>query len=176
MIDARISVGLPSHPKTKKLIKKAGTDAAWRLVCLFLWVAQNHSDGNLDGLSSEDIELAVGGEIGQTNFLGSFIDSGWISFNGDSYVLDMSCVVPAKPLIERFGRICSKTWRKIRHAIFARDQWTCVYCGTKSGPFECDHIIPISKGGSNDRSNLATACRPCNRSKKDKMIHQWRAA
>ena len=57
--DARISTGLPAHPKTKKLIRRAGVVGAWHLVCLFLWAADNRSDGELTGMSDEDIELAV---------------------------------------------------------------------------------------------------------------------
>lgn len=58
-MDARIAVGLPAHPKTKKLIRWLGQDAAWKLVCLFLWVSANRPDGDLSGLSDEDIELSV---------------------------------------------------------------------------------------------------------------------
>ena len=57
--DARISTGLPSHPKTKKLVRRLGPGAGWGLVCLFLWVASNRSDGDLSGMSTEDIELAA---------------------------------------------------------------------------------------------------------------------
>lgn len=57
--DCRISVGLIGHHKTKRLIRSVGTDGAWRLVCLFVWVTQNRPDGNLAGLSADDIELAV---------------------------------------------------------------------------------------------------------------------
>lgn len=57
--DARIAVGLPTHPKTKKLIKRLGQASAWNLVCLILWAAQNRSDGNLCGMSVEDIELSA---------------------------------------------------------------------------------------------------------------------
>ena len=57
--DARIAVGLPAHPKTKKLIKRLGQGAAWNLVCLFLWTAANRSDGDLADMSVEDIELAA---------------------------------------------------------------------------------------------------------------------
>ncbi len=66
IIDARISTALPSHPKTKKLIRRLGAGAAWHLVCLFLWAAANRSTGNLAGMSDEDVELAIdwGGEPG----------------------------------------------------------------------------------------------------------------
>ena len=57
--DARIAAGLPSHPKTKKLIRRLGQAAAWNLVCLILWVSVNRSDGDLTGMSIEDIELAA---------------------------------------------------------------------------------------------------------------------
>lgn len=59
MMDARISVGLPSHPKTKKLVRRLGAAGAWKLVCLFLWAAANRPDGDLSGMSGEDIELSV---------------------------------------------------------------------------------------------------------------------
>lgn len=57
--DARISTGLPSHPKTKKLIRRLGPAGGWSLVCLILWAASNRSDGNLSGMTGEDIELAA---------------------------------------------------------------------------------------------------------------------
>lgn len=57
--DARISTALPSHPKMKKLIRRLGPAGAYGLVCLFLWVAGNRSDGDLAGMTDEDIELAI---------------------------------------------------------------------------------------------------------------------
>jgi len=57
--DARISVTFTAHPKTKKLIRRHGHAAGWGLICLFLWTAANRPDGDLEGMSSEDIELAV---------------------------------------------------------------------------------------------------------------------
>lgn len=57
--DARIATSLPSHPKTKRLIRRLGPGAAWHLVCLFLWAAANRSTGDLSGMTDEDIELAV---------------------------------------------------------------------------------------------------------------------
>lgn len=65
-------------------------------------------------------------------------------------------------------------WRSLRARIFARDGYRCVYCGAKGVPLQCDHIIPQSRGGSNDPANLATACRMCNRSKADRTPEEWR--
>lgn len=41
----------------------------------------------------------------------------------------------------------------------------CVYCHTKLDKFHVDHIVPVSKGGSNDRKNLQLLCPPCNHKK-----------
>ena len=52
---------------------------------------------------------------------------------------------------------------------YIRDRYKCVYCDRdlKSQFYdwmtiEIDHIIPISKGGSDDLENRATACSVCN--------------
>lgn len=51
--------------------------------------------------------------------------------------------------------------RKIRRTVFARDRYCCKCCGDDQ-ELEIDHIIPYSRGGSNDISNLQTLCRYCN--------------
>lgn len=64
--DARISVGLKDHPKMKKLIRRLGPGAGLAIIWLFLWSAQNRSNGDLAGMTDEDIELACdwSGEAG----------------------------------------------------------------------------------------------------------------
>ena len=84
MIDARLSIGLPNHPKTKKLIRKLGTDAAWRLVCLILWVAQNRPNGDLSGLDTEDLELSVDWPGEEGEFVKALVDVGFLDFDSDS--------------------------------------------------------------------------------------------
>lgn len=59
MTDARLSTAFPSHPKTKKLLRRLGEAGPLGCVYLILWAAQNRTDGNLAGLSDEDLELAV---------------------------------------------------------------------------------------------------------------------
>ena len=55
--------------------------------------------------------------------------------------------------------------------VFKRDKYTCQYCGVSGSEIdlECDHIYPVSKGGTNDITNLTTSCRTCNRKKSDSV-------
>ena len=63
--------------------------------------------------------------------------------------------------------------RKItRRAIFARDRWTCQYCGRERGKLTVDHVVPRSKGGSSAWDNIVTCCAPCNRRKGDRLPRQ----
>jgi 5-methylcytosine-specific restriction endonuclease McrA len=62
--------------------------------------------------------------------------------------------------------------RKItRRAVFARDQWTCQYCGSRSN-LTVDHVIPRSKGGASSWENIVASCAPCNRRKGDHLPHR----
>lgn len=68
----------------------------------------------------------------------------------------------------------ANVWARLRTFIFERDDWTCQYCGARGCKLECDHIFPVSRGGSSDPQNLTTACFVCNRSKRAKTIEEWR--
>ena len=61
----------------------------------------------------------------------------------------------------------------IRAFIYERDGHSCTYCGVREGPFEVDHIYPVSKGGDNSLSNLCLSCQKCNREKSDKLLDDW---
>lgn len=65
--------------------------------------------------------------------------------------------------------------KKLREFIKNRDNYTCCTCGnsTNAEPnllLEIDHIIPVSKGGLTEESNLQTLCWKCNRSKSNKLM------
>lgn len=55
----------------------------------------------------------------------------------------------------------------VRVSVLHRDDYKCVFCGCSSQQvqLEVDHIMPFSKGGNNDLSNLQTLCTDCNRGK-----------
>jgi len=46
----------------------------------------------------------------------------------------------------------------------------CLRCGSKNSKLTVDHIVPISKGGSNNITNIQPLCFSCNASKQDKTI------
>lgn len=58
-----------------------------------------------------------------------------------------------------------------RRDIYIRDKGTCGICGKFVPPdsFTVDHIVPISKGGTYDYSNLQCCCRKCNQLKDDAL-------
>jgi 5-methylcytosine-specific restriction endonuclease McrA len=62
--------------------------------------------------------------------------------------------------------------RKItRRAVFARDNWTCQYCGSRSN-LTVDHVVPRSKGGGSCWENIVASCAPCNRRKGNALPRQ----
>ncbi len=58
-----------------------------------------------------------------------------------------------------------------RKNIFLRDDHTCQYCGGKfdAKNLTCDHIIPKSRGGITEWTNIVTSCIRCNLRKSDKL-------
>ncbi|WP_229703978.1 RNA-guided endonuclease IscB [Caldalkalibacillus thermarum] len=51
----------------------------------------------------------------------------------------------------------------------------CVYCDVENVPFEIEHVIPRSKGGSDRVSNLVIACHDCNREKDNRSLEEFLA-
>ena len=111
------------------------------------------------------------------------------SFNADDYddgpfklEEEMSC--------KEFGHICpayfasepfteTKEGRKrsrnisfeTKVRVMRRDNYTCQICGKQllDREVEFDHIIPYSKGGHSDESNIRVTCSKCNKNKSNKI-------
>ena len=69
----------------------------------------------------------------------------------------------------RFRRQVTNTF------LFARDRYRCQYCGRHATELKMresltrDHLIPLSRGGTNDWNNVVTACSPCNTRKGNRL-------
>jgi len=62
----------------------------------------------------------------------------------------------------------------IRNLVHQRAGGLCEYCHTSERwqyvSFTVDHVVPLSKGGTNNPGNLALSCFHCNRRKADRMM------
>lgn len=56
----------------------------------------------------------------------------------------------------------------VRIAVWRRDQGKCGTCGSRDR-LEYDHIVPVSRGGSNTSRNVELLCETCNRSKGNRI-------
>lgn len=85
---------------------------------------------------------------------------------------------PSKPYTPRYDpalatpRLPDRDWWPLRNAILERDGYQCAYCGDDAGC--ADHVMPLSRGGSNDPDNLVACCMPCNSSKSDLLLSEWK--
>lgn len=62
--------------------------------------------------------------------------------------------------------------RLSRHAVLARDNYTCQYCGCRGKDMTIDHVQPRWAGGPHTWDNLVACCRKCNLKKGDKTPQQ----
>lgn len=83
---------------------------------------------------------------------------------------------PAVIRLTKFIHVPRKFRRQVTNTfLFARDEYKCQYCGRTAfelKPRESltrDHLIPLSRGGTNDWTNVVTACSPCNARKSNRL-------
>ena len=62
--------------------------------------------------------------------------------------------------------------RLTRRGVFARDNYTCQYCGISTRELTIDHVVPKRHGGGATWENLVACCRRCNARKGDKSPAQ----
>lgn len=63
---------------------------------------------------------------------------------------------------------------RLRFEVFKRDHFQCVYCGSTpmQAALHVDHVLAVAQGGTDDPSNLVTACAACNLGKSDVPLDQ----
>lgn len=83
---------------------------------------------------------------------------------------------PAIIRLVKFVHVPRRFRRQVTNTfLFARDSYRCQYCHRIQGELrhrECltrDHLVPISRGGGNDWTNVVTACSTCNTRKGNRL-------
>lgn len=71
--------------------------------------------------------------------------------------------MPSIIRLKRYARP-ERTVRFNRTNVYRRDAYTCQYCGEAPGAknLTLDHVIPRSRGGRTDWTNITSSCRDCN--------------
>ena len=101
-----------------------------------------------------------------------------VETDGDGVVRSISVSVPRPAVIRlvRFIHVPRKFRRQVTNTfLFARDDYSCQFCGRRQNELsfrECltrDHLVPLSRGGTNDWANVITACSSCNTRKGNRL-------
>lgn len=86
---------------------------------------------------------------------------------------------PAVIRLTKFVHVPRRFRRQVTNTfLFARDRYRCQYCGRAHNEFKPresltrDHLVPLSRGGTNDWTNVVTACSTCNTRKADHYAHE----
>ncbi|MCD3254360.1 HNH endonuclease [Clostridium botulinum] len=75
--------------------------------------------------------------------------------------------------------MCRRSYNKIEkltiQIVKLQNPHRCAYCGRelKRDEITVDHVIPYSKGGKTDFTNLVIACKHCNQKKSNMTLNQY---
>jgi 5-methylcytosine-specific restriction endonuclease McrA len=101
-----------------------------------------------------------------------------VETDGGGIVRSVNLSVPRPAVIRlvRFIHVPRRFRRQVTNTfLFARDEYSCQFCGRSQHELrfrECltrDHLVPLSRGGSNDWTNVVTACSTCNTRKGNRL-------
>ena len=86
---------------------------------------------------------------------------------------------PAVIRLVKFVHVPRRFRRQVTNTfLFARDNYCCQFCGRSQPELrhrECltrDHLVPLSRGGTNAWTNVLTACSSCNTRKGNRLPHE----
>src|SRR5512134_384932 len=97
--------------------------------------------------------------------------------DGD-HIRSARLVLPRPAIIRlvKFVHVPRRFRRQVTNTfLFARDDYRCQYCGRPAAELKHresltrDHLIPMSRGGHNDWTNVVTACSSCNTRKANRL-------
>lgn len=115
--DFRVAVDFFTHHKARKLKKRLGAAAVLSLLQLWAYAAKLRTDGNLSGMSVEDIELAAEWDGAEGAFSAALLDVGFLDQSEDGYSLhdwaeNNPWVAEEKARSEQARKNAEARWRK----------------------------------------------------------------
>lgn len=163
-----ISTSMSTDPRLYALIRQEGYFAA----LLYTWLIPHaHHEGYLPSQDPEELMFMVipgerekdAGDVRRAIALMVELELLECRSDGIAFPMhDLRRFNSGNPTPER--RAWQTVAQQVRPLILERDGYQCVYCGAPDF-LEVDHIQALSRGGSNEESNLQTLCRDCNRRK-----------
>jgi 5-methylcytosine-specific restriction endonuclease McrA len=96
--------------------------------------------------------------------------------NGRGYIQTVRQSIPI-PSVIRLERMIHRPRLQVklsRREVFRRDNYTCQYCGRRSGDLTVDHVLPRHLGGEHLWSNVVAACPACNHRKGGRRLEEVR--
>jgi hypothetical protein len=158
-----------------KLALIAAKSKSYRHEVIALWIhllcvaSQKENRGKLGDLDFEEIDYLleflsgksqkIYNEMQQRLLDGDQIIN-WSEYQADPTARDRQ----RRSRLKRQGKLNEY---ESKEKIFERDDYKCVYCLSDDN-LTLDHMLPITRGGSDSVSNLVTACKKCNFKKNNK--------
>ncbi len=83
----------------------------------------------------------------------------------------LSVAVPSVVRLRYYVKVpYQRTAPLSRRAVYVRDDRTCQYCGHRAESI--DHVVPRSRGGAHEWTNVVACCRRCNTVKGDRLLSE----
>lgn len=158
---------LIGHPGLFELARILGipkVQALGHLVMLWNVIAV-YDEKHLTSLSPDYVAEISLWEGDPEAFFSALVRCGWITRAGNINFQDCAHIVHGATT--RTGRYA---WRVLRLKILNRDNFTCRYCGARNPLMSVDHVVAVTKGGTDEESNLVAACQSCNAKKNNKPL------
>ena len=90
--------------------------------------------------------------------------------SGFVHSVNYQIAIPEVIRLTRYDRLPDKSVKFTRRNIYEHYSYKCCYCGKRYGTkdLNLDHVMPKSKGGPTNWTNIVTACIDCNTRKTDR--------
>lgn len=104
--------------------------------------------------------------------------SDWFSKTRITTGQNLPCVRFFESVAQRHNKRTNDGWPLSGYDLYVRwqqQEGACVYCGASLLPYKkrhisLDHVIPLSKGGTNRLDNVVWCCHTCNSRKGDRIL------